>query len=84
MQPLVEVFKVGMSTHRRIINSIPKRWDGIGTSKGKDRGFLFQWDKACNNIKWLDGNILSNQNDILKPVYQNWNKGFMVCKCKPE
>ena len=36
MPPLVEVLKVGMSMHCRIINSIPKRWDCIGTSKGNN------------------------------------------------
>ena len=47
MPPIVEILKVGMSTHCRIINSIPKRWDGIGTTIGNFKGFLLGWDKAC-------------------------------------
>ena len=80
MPPLVEVLKVGMSTHYRIINSIPKKWDGIGHTMS--RGFLLRWDKACKKVKWLDGNILSNPPDVLRPQFQNWNKWFNICNCK--
>ena len=38
--------------------------------------------RHAKKVKWLDGNILSNPPDILKPQFQNWNRWFNVCNCR--
>ena len=71
--PLIEILCVGMSTHCRIRNSVPTKWDGQGTTKGQFKGFLLQWDLACSKVDWLDGSLPTNQSDQLCLQFQNWD-----------
>ena len=52
LPPIVEILKVGMSMQCRIIDSLPNRWNGIGTTIDGFKGFLLTWNRACKK-NWM-------------------------------